>query len=128
MKRESLDGLRANFEAWRRKKRYRQEPIPKALLATARRAARRHGSAAVARATKVDRGRLNVEGSGRRRMSRPVAVHTPTFSRVALAAPAVVGRPFAELEMATGVKVRLFTQTDEVLEWLASLCGPGGAR
>jgi hypothetical protein len=127
MNRESLDGLKAAFEEWRSRKRYRQQAIPGALLERARRAARRHGPGAVARATRVDRGRLKT-GSRSRRERRPAATRVPAFSRVALAAPAVAAQPFAELEMATGVKVRLFTQTDEVLEWLASLCGPGGAR
>ena len=127
MKRESLDGLKANFEAWRRKKRYRQEPIPKALLATARRAARRHGSAAVALATKVERARLDAGNRGRRRKG-PIGAHVPAFSRVELVAPPSTPPPFAEIEMPMGVKVRLFTQTEGALELVASLCGQGGAR
>jgi hypothetical protein len=123
MKRESLNGLKAAFEEWRSKKRYRQEPVPAALLERARRVARHHGSAAVARATKVDSGRLSAQGRGRR-----VPVQAPAFSRVELAAPAVAVRPFAELEMAPGLKVRLFTQTDEVLELLSSLLGSGGEQ
>jgi hypothetical protein len=55
-------------------------------------------------------------------------VQAPAFSRVELAAPAVAVRPFAELEMAPGLKVRLFTQTDEVLELLSSLLGSGGEQ
>jgi hypothetical protein len=127
MKRGSLDELKAAFERWRRKKRYRQEAIPAALMERARRAARRHGPAAVARATRVDRGRLKT-GSRSRRARRPAAARAPAFSRLELAAPAVAARPFAELETATGVKVRLFTQTDEVLELVSSLFGSGGGQ
>ena len=127
MKRGSLDGLRAAFEEWRSRKRYRQEAIPAALLERARRAARRHGPAAVARATRVDRGRLKT-GSRSRRARRPAAARAPAFSRLELTAPAVAACPFAELEMATGVKVRLFTQTDEVLELISSLFGSGGGQ
>jgi hypothetical protein len=46
---------------------------------------------------------------------------------VELAAPATA-RPFAEVETPTGMKVRLFTQTDEALDLLSSLCGMRGAR
>jgi hypothetical protein len=53
----------------------------------------------------------------------------PTFTRVELAAPAeVAARPFAEVETATGLKVRLFIPTDEALKLISSLCGLGGAR
>jgi hypothetical protein len=127
MKRESLDGLMAAFEEWRSKKRYLREAVPAALMERARRAARRHGPAAVSRATKVDRGRLKT-GSGGRRTRRPAAARALAFSRVELAAPAVAARPFAEVETATGLKLRLFTQTDEVLELLSSLCSSGGGR
>lgn len=127
MKRGSLDELKAAFEEWRSRKRYRQEAIPAALLERARRAARAHGPAAVARATRVDRGRLET-GSRSRRARRPAAARAPAFSRLELAAPTVAARPFAELEMATGVKVRLFTQTDEVLGLISSLFGSGGGQ
>jgi hypothetical protein len=47
---------------------------------------------------------------------------------VELAAPAATSRPFAEVEMPTGLKVRLFTGTDEALGLLSSLLGAGGAQ
>jgi len=127
MKRESLDGLKAAFEKWRSKKRHLREAIPAPLLERARRAARRHGPAAVARATRVDRGRLETGGRSRR-ARQPAATRAPAFSRVELAAPVMAAQPFAELEMATGVKVRLFTQTDEVLGLLSSLLSPGDGQ
>jgi len=52
----------------------------------------------------------------------------PAFSRMELAAPAVAIRPFAEVETTAGVKLRLFTATDQVLGLLSSLCGVGGGR
>lgn len=54
---ESLAGLEAAFEAWRRGKRHPREAVPAVLLKRARQAARVHGPAAVSRVTKVDRGR-----------------------------------------------------------------------
>ena len=52
----------------------------------------------------------------------------PTFSLLELPELAVAVRPFAAVEAATGLKLRLFTQTDQVLELLSSLCGAGGGR
>jgi len=125
---ESLAKLKAAFEDWRSKKRYPREAVPADLLERARAAAQRHGPAAVARATKVDRGRLKTGRRVSRRGTKAPAARVPAFSRVEFAAPATTPRPFAEVEMPTGVKVRLFTQTDAALELLTSLCGAGGAR
>jgi hypothetical protein len=47
---------------------------------------------------------------------------------VALAAPPATVAPFAELETATGLKLRLFAQTDETLELISMLCAAGGER
>lgn len=124
---ESLAGLKAAFEEWRSRKRHAREPVPADLLRRASAAARRHGPAAVARATGVDRGRLKT-GSGRRGESRALAASVPTYSRLELCAPTGTTRPFAEVEMPTGVKVRLFTEGDEALGLLSSLLGAGGAR
>ena len=53
----------------------------------------------------------------------------PTYSRMELAAPAATtARPFAEVELPTGLKVRLFTETGEALGLLSSLLGAGGPR
>lgn len=127
MKRESLDGLKAAFEQWRSKKRYRQEAVPADLLARARRAAQHHGPTAIARATRVDRNRLKSDICSRRTRQLP-ATRTPAFSRLELAAPVVAARPFAELEMTNGLKVRLFAQNVEVLGMLSSLLDSRGAQ
>ncbi len=127
MGKESLAGLRAAFEQWRSKKRYPREAVPAELLERARQAARRYGPAAVGRATKVDRGRLKTGGRSRGARGAPAA-RVPRFSRVELAAPAVTARPFAEVETVTGLKLRLFTPSDEALHLLSSICGVGGGR
>jgi hypothetical protein len=124
---ESLADLQAAFEEWRSRKRHPREAVPADLVERARQAVRPHGPAAVARATKVDRGRLKVGGDGRRRRSARAA-KTPTFSRVEFPAPPVAIRPFAEIETATGLKVRLYMQTDAAFGLITSLCGSGGAR
>jgi hypothetical protein len=128
MQNESLGKLKAAFEDWRSKKRYPREAVPADLLERARAAARRHGPAAVARATKVDRGRLKTGRRVSRRSTKVPVVRVPAFSRVELAASAATPPPFAEVEMPTGVKVRLLMQTDAALELLTTLCGAGGAR
>jgi hypothetical protein len=128
MENGSLDKLKAAFGKWRSKKRHRGETVPKDLLQRACIAARHHGSRAVARATKLDQRhlktgrRMNRGGTGR------PAVRVPAFSRIELAGPAATTRPFAEVETPTGVKVRLFEQTDAILGLLTSVFGPGGAQ
>jgi hypothetical protein len=50
------------------------------------------------------------------------------YSRLELSAPAATARPFAVVEMPTGLRVRLFTDTSEALGLLSSLLGAGGLR
>lgn len=126
MQKESLAGLKVAFAAWRRKKRHVREAVPDELMERARLAVEVHGVSAVVRATKISGDRLRPPGTaGRKGRSRGASV--PTFSRVELAAP-VVSRPFAEVETASGVKVRLFTASEEALRMLLSLCGMGGGQ
>jgi hypothetical protein len=127
MKVESLAGLTTAFGEWRSRKRHAREAVPADLVEKARRAARRYGPAAVARATRLDRGRLKISPGGPRGR-RAAAARAPAFSRLELAAPAVAASPFAEVEMATGLKVRFFTQTDKAIELISSLFVTGGAR
>jgi len=124
---ESLVKLKAAFEEWRSRKRHAHEAVPVDLLRRACAAARHHGPSAVARATKVDRGRLKT-GRSRDKKRRTPAAGVPTYSRLELAASAATARPFAEVEMPTGLKVRLFTEAGEVLGLLSSLLGAGVPR
>jgi hypothetical protein len=128
MKGESLDGLKRAFEDWRSKKQHLREAIPADLLERARTAARRHGPVAVARATKVDRKRLKTGFGIKRGGTRVPTDPVPLFSRMEIAVPASAPPPFAEVEMPTGLKLRLFTQTEPTLALIASLCGRGGVR
>jgi hypothetical protein len=126
---ESLIELKADFDEWRRRKRHVREAVPVELLRRACAAARHHGPAAVAQATKVGRKRLVL---GRKRGASgkaPAAGSVPPYSRLDLTAPATgAPRPFAEIEMPTGLKVRLFTEAGEALGLLSSLLGAGGSR
>ena len=124
---ESLAELKTAFEKWRSRKRHVREAVPAELLQRARAAAARHGWAAVARATKVDRGRLETDRSRDGKRGVP-GTSVPRYSRLDLAAPAATARPFAEVEMPTGLKVRLFTDSGEALGLLSSLLGAGGPR
>ena len=126
---ESLDELKKAFEVWRRRKRHVREPVPDELMARVRRAMGVHGLGPVSRATKIDRRRLE-RGRARRSRRRKVAAAAavPSFSRVELAPPAAVDRPFAEFETPGGLKLRIFTQTEEVLGLLAAVCATGGGR
>jgi hypothetical protein len=122
---ESLGELSAAFAEWRGRKRHLREAAPEDLMRHACRAIGVHGLDAVARATKVDRRRLSASGA---RFGENTTSGTPTFSRLELVAPAMTAQPFAEVETPTGLKVRLFTQTDEALRLLSSVLGAGGPR
>jgi hypothetical protein len=125
---ESLAKLRVAFAEWRSRKRYVREAIPVELVQRARAAARQHGSTAVYRVTKVDLSRL--KDAGRSRVEkRASAASIPKYSRLDLTAPTTVTpRPFAEIEMPTGLKIRLFTEAAEALGLLSSLLSAGGPR
>ena len=94
----------------------------------ARAAARRHGAAAVARATKVERARLALSAKGPGE-GEVTAASTPAYWRLEMPASTPrTSRPFAEVETPTGLKVRLFTDTGEALGLLSALLGAAGAR
>ena len=127
MKIESVDELGLAYDAWRSRKQHAREAVPDALLTRARGLAAVHGVGAVLRATKISLTRLvgSDRGVGKDRTARVSAV--PSFSRVKMASPAATNGPIAELEMRSGLKLRIFTQTHETLGLLSSLC-LGGAR
>ena len=126
MKVETLEELRAAFEGWRRKKRHLREPVPLDLRERAHRAIAVYGLGVVARATRLEQGRLKAE-HGRRAGSD---VRMPSYSRIALASAAATGaeRPLAEVETPGGLKVRIFMHTPEVVGLVTSLLVMGGAR
>lgn len=129
MRVESLAELEAAFIAWRRKKRHVREAVPEGLRDRARRAMKVHGEGPVARVTKLDRRRLS-RGRGRaerKKGRRTTARAVPTFSRAELAAPGTMSRPFAEVETPAGLKLRIYTQTDQTLGLLSALCAMRGA-
>lgn len=131
---ESLAELGEAFAAWRRRKRHVREAVPVELMARARAAARHHGSAAVGRATGVQRDRLVVPRAEREGAKRSAAAAgmsmVPAYSRVEIAAPAPPSsaRPFAEVEAPSGLKVRLFIESGGALGLLSALLGAGGPR
>lgn len=125
---ESLDELKAAFDGWRSKKRHAREAVPHELLERAARTIAVHGLGRVARATKIDGARLIRGRTGVGKSRKVSAASRPSFSRLELEAPSSTNCPIAEVETATGVKLRIFTQTRETLGLLTSLCGVGGAR
>lgn len=122
---ESLADLEAAFKEWRRRKRHVREAVPAALLERARAAARHHGLGSVSRATKVDQARLRAD-RGTHPTTNATVEGVARYSRLEIEAPAA--RPFAELEMPTGLKVRLFAPTEQTMALVSALCGRGGAR
>jgi hypothetical protein len=131
MKVESLDELRSAFAEWRRRKKYAREAMPEKLLAWARRAAKKHGVTAVVAATRVERARLFRSRPGLRKAADAKTKAEPksvaTFSRLELSAPSAPSpRPIAEVETGSGVRLRLFEQTPELMGLLSAVCGLGG--
>jgi hypothetical protein len=135
MKVDSLDKLKSAFEEWRGRKQHVREPMPQELLARARLATKKHGVRAVVRVTRVERARLIRTGRARvkapgARSTKPkgVAGSVPTFSRLEVSAPLVPKlRPVAEVET-SGVTLRVFEQTPEMMGLLSAVCGFGGVR
>jgi len=125
MRVESLLELKSAFEDWRSKKRHAREAVPDDLLERARRVIGVHGLGPVARAAKVERSRLIAGRSGRGGRRR---ANAPSFSRLEIAGPSPGHPPMAEVETPSGMKLRIFTQTEETLNLLSSLCGLGGER
>lgn len=124
MKADSLKELKAAFDRWRRQKRHVREPVPDELWERASRAVRVHGLKGVVGVTKLERSRLvgRIESKKTRRAT------APSFSRLELVAPSATTSPIAEVETATGVKLRIFAQTQETFTLLSSLCGMGGTQ
>ena len=131
---DSIETLRCAFEQWRTTKKHVREPTPSQLLIRARRCAKRHGVAEVVRATGVDYRKFRpVSSTEKRAVDTPVdgletaEASSVGFSRFELSAPSVAPQLIAEIESRSGVRLRLFQQTPEMIQLLGVLCGAGGA-
>jgi hypothetical protein len=125
---ESLERLSAAVVEWRTGKKHEREKWPEALLKRARRAAKTHGVNPVVRALKVDRRRLEGAETATGEERSPGPVTAPAYSRVEMPGLATSARPFAELELPSGVKLRLYSASQETMGLLSSVCGAGGGR
>lgn len=138
---QSLEKLKKTFQRWRLKKGHIREPVPKALMDRAYRAAAVFGPRAVAVATKIDQTRLS-EGISAGMDSKKKTVRlsksikasrsgkradlaVPSFSRVEVVRP-MAGQPLAEVETVSGMKLKVFALTRETTDLLVRLSCPGG--
>ena len=136
MKVESLEELRAAFAEWRSRKRHARERMPEGLLVRAREATKRHGVTAVVGVTRVQRSRLfrsttaiAKSHEAARTSAKDVPRPVPTFSRLELGAPLAPSRgPVVEVETRSGLTLRVFQQTPEMMGLLCAVCGFGGVR
>lgn len=129
MRVESMERLTAAVAGWRREKKHRGEKMPDELLGRVRLAARERGVNAIMRAMRVDRRRLEMASTETSEKS-PSAESAPRYSRVDLTgvgafAPAP---PFAELELPSGAKLRLYSDSAQTLGLLSQVCGAERAR
>jgi hypothetical protein len=128
MKKDSLAELKAAFIQWRKNKRYIREVIPNELLERARRAIPLHGLNNVLKATSLDYYRL-IEGMGdepnNRAPNPAVDVKMPPYTKVELVVPSAKDCPIAEVETPSGLKLRIFKPTQEILGLLSSMCKIG---
>lgn len=138
MRIDSLDELKSAFAEWRKGKKHAREPVPEELRARARRASAKHGVKAVVRVTRVEcarlfrtlRPRLKAEGAASMK-AKGVPGAVPAFSRLELSAPTAASlspRPIAEVETGSGLRLRVFEQTPEMMGLLSAVCGLGGRR
>ena len=124
MKAESLDELRAAFKEWRKAKRHIREQVPAELWSRVLQATHVYGINDVARATKLERSRIRKKWKEK---SNQEEAQVPVFTRLDIEAPPPTTTcPIAEVETATGLKLRIFVQTQETIGLLSSLCGTGG--
>lgn len=135
MKVDSLAELTTAFEEWRKTKKHAREAVPRELLERARRTASVHGPRQVTQAVKLDNRRLKgppgargapkPRAEERPRVAAPAPV--PGYSRVELGGTmGRGGRPLAELETPSGVKVRVYEETEALLTLVAQVCAGGG--
>lgn len=133
---DSLNELKSAFVQWRSRKKHVREPMPEELVARARDATKMHGVAAVVGATRVERARLFRVKPARTKERAPMRTEpqdeprsVPAYSRLELSAPAASSpRPIAEIETGSGVTLRVFEQTPELVRLLSAMCGVGGVR
>ena len=131
---DSLEELKRAFAEWRSNKKHAREPMPEQLLARARQATKAHGVTEVVRATRVDRSRLfrarrTKEQPARRTEPQEVPKSVPVYSRLELSAPSAPSRrPIAEVATGSGVTLRVFELTPEMMGLLSAMCGIGGVR
>ena len=113
MKVDSLDELRSAFAEWWRRKKHAREAMPEELLARAR--------------LFLSRPAVRKAPHEKTKGGEPKSV--ATFSRLELSAPsAPSARPIAEMETGSGVKLRMFEQTPELMGLLSAVCGLGNIR
>jgi hypothetical protein len=124
---ESLDELQSLFNEWRKKRSSARERVPEDLRVRVERAVKAHGVSQVARATRLSTSWFWVQKTDRAKVTKPRELPIPAFSRVELAPPVVRSSPVAEAETARGMKLRIFSFTQESTELLSLFCRAGGA-
>lgn len=116
MHRDSLAKLELAFELWRRKRKHGRERVPDDLSRQACAAIEVHGVSRVAKATKMQISRL------RKRLKEEERNRLPAYSRIELR---TLTGPLAEVETPSGLKLKVFSVTPEMVSLLSALSGVG---
>ena len=125
---DSMEELKAAFDKWRSGKVHKHEKTPEELVHRAREATKTYGVGQVLRALNIHKRQLRLlPKRGGINGKRPSKGAKPSYSKIDLMGP-VANRLFAEFEMPSGMKLRLYSQTRETMEFLSSVCGAGGGR
>lgn len=123
---ETLESLKTAFNNWRCQKKYLRERIPEELLRRAKHAAAVYGVGNVVRAVKIKYAFLKnlkekeMPPKKEKNARKTIIPKTkPKFSQIEFAIP----RPIAEVEIPTGIKLRMFAITPETISMMSSFCG-----
>jgi hypothetical protein len=117
MHNESLRNIELAFNTWRRERRHIRERVPESLMERVRSAIAVHGLGPVASSVKLQRSLIS------KRLGAMGTV--PSYTRIELASPQGA---LAEAETPSGVKLRVFSITPEVVGLLSVLSGVGVAQ
>jgi hypothetical protein len=124
----SLNKLRTDFDWWPKTEQSNQKAMPKTMNEKAQHSERLHKKKHAEKATGLKRSSVTEGRRDKNKRDKVEGTTLPSYSVVELVAPSEKNAPLAEVETPTGLKLRIFTSTQEMLDLLTSICGIGVLR